>query len=179
MSASVQRFAASWSAATWLITLLVIVVAIVAMGAVLKQVEHISPGGGWERALLTLAALLLPVILMVTVIFAPLGYTVDNAGIMVNRMGRNICVPYAEIADIRLVDRRDVSFAIRVCGCGGFFGFYGRFWSKRLGKFHAYVTDTRQLVLITCTDGRKILLSPFPADVFTELVRSMRSQSEV
>lgn len=176
MSASVQRFSASWSAATWFVTLLVVVVAIVAMGVVLQQADRVASENGSKRALLTLAALIVPVILMVTVVFAPLGYTVSEMGIMVNRMGRNICIARSEIAQIELIKRRDVGFAMRICACGGFFGFYGLFWSKRLGRFRAYVTDTRHLVLVTRTDETKVLLSPFPAEVFVDMVKDMQGQ---
>jgi len=113
---------------------------------------------------------------MVTVLFAPLGYTVERAGIVINRMGRNVYVLYDDILEVQRLGRGDVGFGIRLWASGGFFGFYGSFWSRRLGRVQAYVTDTRHLVLITRVDGRKLLVSPCPADVFMELVQNKRAK---
>lgn len=170
MSIAIRRFAASWSLMTWLITLLVIVVVIIVCGAALTQAEKGSSQDVGERVSLVAVALIVPVILMASALFAPLGFTVDQAGIVVNRMGPRICIPHSEITEIRRLARRDVGFSIRLAGSGGFLGSYGRIWSTRLGKHRAYVTSSKDLVLICCRDGVKFLLSPYPAEVFIEAV---------
>lgn len=175
MPAGVQRFPASWSAMTWLVTLAVILVAVVATGAVLTKAERVAPDNDPARLRLTIAGLIVPMILMVCVAFAPLGYTVDDVGIVVNRLGPNVYILYRDIAEIRTLSRRDLGFCIRLCGSGGFFGSYGRCWSTRLGTFRVYVTDSNHLVLITRTDGTKALISPLPADVFLAVVETARA----
>ncbi|UCD51343.1 MAG: hypothetical protein JSW27_01665 [Phycisphaerales bacterium] len=178
MPTGVQRFSASWSAMTWLVTLAVVVVVVVATGAVLTKAERVSPEDESARLRLTAVALILPMILMICVLFAPLGYTIDDVGIVINRLGPNICILYSEVAEIRLINRRDLGFGVRLCASGGFFGFYGRFWSTRMGRFQAYVTDTKHLVLITRIDATKLLISPLPANLFVEVVENVRRQSQ-
>ena len=109
-------------------------------------------------------------ILIVAVVFAPLEYAVDDVGVLVKRIGPRIRILHHEIAAIRALSRREMGFSLRLCGSGGFFGFFGRFWSARLGKHRAYCTNMRDLVLIECRDGRKFVLSPHPAGAFVEAV---------
>ena len=177
MTVRTRRFSAPWSAPTWFTTLLVILVAVIAAGAVLAKVETITSDNPAARERLTATALVVPLILMVAIAFAPLGYTVDEVGIVVNRMGPNIYILHSRIVEIRRLSRRDVGFSIRLGGSGGFFGFFGRFWSTRLGRHRAYVTNTKDLVLIRCDNGVKFLLSPYPADAFVEALAQARAIS--
>jgi hypothetical protein len=170
----VQRFAARWSALTWIVTLLVIGVAIVAVGGVLSQAEKVSPDERASRAVLIAAAMVVPAALLISVVFAPLGYTVDDVGIVVNRIGPKVCVLHSEIREIRRMAPGDLGFSLRVGGSGGFFGFFGRFWSRRVGHHRMYGTNGRDLVYIERVDGVKIILSPYPAGAFVATVEAAR-----
>ena len=177
MSMRTRRFSAPWSALTWFMTLLVILVAVIATCAVLAKTEKIASDNPTARERLTVAALIVPLILMVALAFAPLGYTVDEVGIVVSRMGPNIYILHSRIVEIRRLTRRDVGFSIRLGGSGGVFGLFGRLWSTRLGRHRAYVTNTKDLVLIRCDNGVKVLLSPYPADAFVEALAQARAIS--
>jgi hypothetical protein len=61
---------------------------------------------------------------------------------------------------------------VRTGASGGFLGFYGRFWSRRLCSFRMYATNATDLVLVTKRDGSKMVLSPRDADQFIEAVGS-------
>jgi len=171
---SIRRFAAHWSLATWLLTVLCIGLVIVATGVALSQVAKIAPDDETMRERLSLAVMVIPFALMVAALFAPLGYTVDDMGIIVNRLGPKVCILHSEIKEISRVERREIGFSLRILGSGGFMGSYGRFWSARLGKHRAYMTNGKDLVLITRHNGERFLLSPFPADGFLEAVETGR-----
>ena len=153
------------------VTSLVILAAIVAVGVALTRAEDAGALG----PVLIAVAVIIPVVLMVCALFAPLGFTVDAAGVVVNRMGPKVCILHGDIAGVCCVTRQDVGFSVRLLGSGGFLGFYGRFWSGRLGKHRAYVTHARDMVLIECHSGEKFLLSPFPADIFVAAVEKARA----
>ncbi len=174
MSTSIRRFAASWSLTTWLMTSLCIALVVVVTGVALSQVEKIVPDDDVMRQRLSAVVMVVPFVLMVAVVFAPLGYTVDEIGIVVNRLGPRVCILHSDIAEIRRIGRREIGFTVRILGSGGFLGSYGRFWSSRLGKHRAYVTNAKDRVLITQHDGERFLLSPFPADGFIAAVESAR-----
>lgn len=174
MAQGMQCFAARWSPSVWTITVLVIVVVICVTAGLLWAAAHAADAGAATRMLLTAAALVPPVILCVTIFFAPLGYTVHAGLILVNRMGRPVVIACRESAEIRRMNAAEIGFAVRIVGSGGFFGWFGRFYSRRLGRFRAYITNRNAFVLVTQTDGTKIVLSPSPADVFVETVKKAR-----
>ena len=146
------------------------------MGAGLSVVENVAPDDAVMRQRLSTAVMVVPFVLVVAVLFAPLGYTVDAFGTVVNRLAPRVCILHSEIAEIRRLKRHEVGLAIRFCGSGGFFGSYGRYWSMRLGRYRAYTTNSKDLVLITRHDGMRFLLSPFPADAFIAAVENARDE---
>ena len=64
-----------------------------------------------------------------------------------------------------------IGFAWRLAGCGGFLGWFGLFYSRSLGEFWAYTGNREDLVLLTQTDGGKIVISPHPPDTFVKAVQ--------
>lgn len=55
---------------------------------------------------------------------------------------------------------RPASFGIRLWGNGGLFAATGIYWNRTYGRFRAYVTNSRKLVLVELEDGGKIIISP-------------------
>jgi len=66
---------------------------------------------------------------------------------------------------------RDLSVPPYSTGSGGFLGWFGLFYSRGLGRFWAYAGNQEDLVLMTQTDGRKIVISPHPPEAFLEAFR--------
>lgn len=152
-----------------IITAAVIFVTIFVVGMMLRI--GTGPGPAWLNPLAFVPA----VILSVTILFAPLGFTVDPVGIIVHRLGPNIYIRHEEIAAIQRIEPVQIGFGIRVFGSGGFFGFFGSFYSRRLGRFRGCITNRRDLVLIELQDGTKLVLSPHPADAFVECAQRART----
>ncbi len=173
-----QRLAARWSLSVWIVTCAVTLLVVIVIGGLIRMTMNAVPDDGdGIRALLVFAAFVPAVVLCVTIFFAPLGYTVHSQIIMVNRMGPSIVIPCWQIGDIRRLHRSDLGLTLRIFGSGGFFGAFGRFYSYRLRWFHAYLTNHRDLVLITRTDGTKILISPHPVDAFLDTLDRAREHS--
>ncbi|HPC95518.1 MAG TPA: PH domain-containing protein [Sedimentisphaerales bacterium] len=158
-----------------LATLVVILLVIVAVAVVLRAAGQPALKGTAAAKWLIAVAFLPAVMIAITVLFAPLGFTVDPVGVIVNRMGPNVYIRHEEIATIERIEPRQAGFSIRVLGSGGFFGHFGWFYSRPLGWFRCYVTDRRELVVIRLHDGRKLVLSPHPAEVFVEYVERART----
>jgi hypothetical protein len=175
MSKSSLGFAARWSLLVWGITAGVF--AAIAAGEVLLIVAvFVASEDPTVRSLLGLAALLAAGIFATVAWFAPRGYVVRPDGIVVSRLAAPLVISYHRIREVRRIDNREMGFVMRVFGSGGFLGWFGRFVSKRLGEFHAYATNRQDLVLITKTNGRKIVISPHPPDAFVDAVRRHREQ---
>ena len=173
-----QRFAARWSLSVWIVTCAVTLLVVIVVGGMIRMTTSAIPDDGdGIRALLVFAAFVPVVILCVTIFLAPVGYTVHSQIIVVNRMGPNVMIPCGQIADVRRLHQSDLGFTLRIFGSGGFFGAFGRFYSYRLRWFHAYITNHQDLVLITRTDGTKILISPHPVDAFLDALDRAQNDS--
>ncbi len=59
---------------------------------------------------------------------------------------------------------------LRLFGIGGVFGMIGVFWSRRLGRFRAWVTDPERTVVLTFPD-RTVLISPDDPAAFVANLR--------
>lgn len=168
-----QRFAARWSLSVWITTVMGIMVVAVVIVSILWTAPGKPAGLRW---LVIMLALTVPMILGITSFFAPRGYLVLPAAIVIRRVGPDVVIPYDQVAEIRRIESREIGRTIRVFGSGGFFGWFGRFHGEHLGPFLAYGSSQDQLVLITRNDGRKIVISPYPADAFLEAVSQARRQ---
>ena len=177
MARGTQRFGAKWSLAVCAITSIVILAVIAVVALTLRFATQPGPAGEPTRPWLGLLAFLPAAILSVTILFAPLGFTVGKIGIIINRMGPRIWIRHEDIADFQRIDAHAIGFRIRLFGSGGFFGFFGWFYGRRLGRFRGYITNHKDLVLITLRDGGKLVLSPHPAEAFLEYLEKNRAQT--
>lgn len=118
-------------------------------------IEHESP------VITAMEGILLPLItLYLPWIFRPQYYYLDKDVITVVRFVKNINLPYDDIVSIEKLDSKVLKGMIRLIGSGGLFGYYGLFYSGKLGKIHSYITNRDRLLLITMKNGSKHLFSP-------------------
>jgi hypothetical protein len=165
MSADAQQFAARWSPAVWIVTTTVLGV-IIGVEAMLVRLAYAPAGDNVTKALL-IVALLVPVgIVGIVALLAPWSYTIRSEAIVVNRLGPAVVLRFEQIRAIQRIDSAEIGFAWRAFGSGGFLGWFGWFYSRRVGAFLAYATNRRDLVLVTMNDGAKVIISPYPADAF-------------
>jgi len=173
MGAHSVRFSARWSGLVWLVTIAVLAVVLVAETLLVTQALS-GPAQNTDRRVLYFLLVLVPVgVFGTTASLAPWSYTVGPDGVTVRRLGSDLLIERARIREIRRIDAREIGFVWRIFGSGGFFGWFGRFQSRSLGRFTAYATNQRDLVLVTRTDGSKIILSPHPADAFVASIPSI------
>ncbi len=108
-----------------------------------------------EVAVWILTAVFLALILS-TLFFMPMSVSVDKNSITVASPLKNKKIPLKEVSDVRLCS--PTMGAIRMCGSGGFFGWYGWFKEKDFGKYFAYYGKASDCFLVTLKDGRKYML---------------------
>jgi hypothetical protein len=170
MSVGSVRFEARWSRLVWSVTIGVLVLVAVAEVLLVRAVFSFSrdqPG----HSVAVLGVLLSVGIFAGIARFAPWGYMVRPDAIVVGRLGSPLVISYERIREVRRTDSEEIGFAWRVFGSAGFLGWFGLFRSRRLGEFRACATNQRDLVLITKTNGAKIVISPHLPDAFLEAVR--------
>jgi len=170
MSVSSLRFEARWSRLVWSVTVGVLVLVVVAEVLLVRAACTFSMGQPGHSAAV-LGVLLSVGIFAAIARFAPWDYMVRPDAIVVGRLGSPLVISYQRIREVRRTDSREIGFAWRVFGSAGFLGWFGLFRSRRLGEFRACATNQRDLVLITKTNGARIVISPHLPDAFLEAVQ--------
>ena len=141
-----------------------------AMGAALLGLALTVPPAAEENTTVALVfGLAVPVgILGAAYGFAPRAYSLDADGTL--RMHRR----WFGSKSFRVTSAQTVAalFAlggIGLSGSGGAFGWYGLFWRKGTGRYHAYVTDRSKLVACRGPDGL-VMISPADPAAFLATV---------
>jgi PH (Pleckstrin Homology) domain-containing protein len=80
-----------------------------------------------------------------------------------------------DVADVRLMDRRELRHEVGWCmrvGAGGLWGGFGWLWTQRRGIVQMYVSRTDGLVWIECVAGRPWLITPEQPEAFVRALSS-------
>ena len=96
-------------------------------------------------------------------------YRVVEAELQVELPFRTARFPLEGLKDVT-PDREALRGARKIIGNDGLRAISGRFRSKRLGRFHAYVTDGERAVVLRWPD-RCVVISPDQHSLFIETVR--------
>jgi len=99
--------------------------------------------------------------------YAPAGAVITPEALrIVKRRRAPVVLPASQIESLERIDRRALRGCIRVWGCGGFLGSWGRFRCKDLGAFRGYMTDMKSLVLIHTVSEGLFVISPDSPEEF-------------
>jgi hypothetical protein len=170
MSVNSARFEARWSRSVWGVTVGVLVL-VMAAEVLLVRAAFGAPRGQPGHSAAVVGMLLSVSIFAGIARFAPWHYLVRPDGIVVGRLGAPLVIAYPGIREVRRTGLDEIGFAWRVFGSAGFLGWFGLFRSRTLGEFRACATNQRDLVLITKTNGTKLVISPHQPEAFVEAVR--------
>lgn len=168
----IVRFAAPWGQTLRIMTLVgvLILVAIALIGLV---VHMPADAPGWITAVWWLSMVVLPLGLVVGGAgFTIRGYTLTPEVLWVERLGWRSRLPLTHLVNAT-VHPRAMQGSIRTFGNGGLFCFAGRYWSRSLGHYRAYVTDFSRTVILEFPD-RKVVVSPDRPAEFVERLHHQR-----
>lgn len=128
------------------------------------------------------AVFLVPLVFFVTPVIvlyavsgeAPVGYTLDDNVLRIERRAGAVSIPLSSIREVRELPAQVTLW--RVGGSGGWLGFYGEFKSRDLGQVTMYATRSDQRVLVV-TAGRPCVITPASPDAFiAEMETRLRSR---
>ncbi len=157
-----MHFSAPWNIATKLSTGLAVVI-LFALPMMLTQVD--SPP---ELAAVVIGISV--VILAISYLLAPRGYAVEGGNIEIRRSLFPVTIAGSEIECVKPLSKPDMGATMRVFGNGGLFGFYGVFYSRKLGRHKWYASRTNHLVGIETRGGGWVVISPDDPAKFVEAV---------
>lgn len=114
-------------------------------------------------------------ICVLALIYAPLSISVDDENVNINRSLRIKSIPIADIAAVYLC--QPTMSERRICGSGGWFGYWGWFKEPSIGRYFAYYGKSSDCFLVQLKDGRQYLLGcKYPADVVEFINNSIVSR---
>ena len=151
---------ASMSASVSLITKLLVLLAVAFVGL-----------GVWGLfvslwPLLLVAVFIWIVFWFVWVTYRPRRFEIGEGGLGIVWPIRRREYALHEITSVRRIEAGEVGLAIRLFGAGGLWGLFGLCWSKKLGKFDAFITGREGMVLVSFRSRRPLLITPQDPDEF-------------
>ena len=162
-----KTYEAKWDKTVKIVTVIAMTVMLAGMGVLLfaavnselTGIKALIPWIGFLFAMLTLGAAYL---------IRPIRYTVGPSKIKIIRPVGEIELKKSEIHSIHVLNKKSLGLSARKFGVGGLFGYMGKFYTKPIGHYTAYVTDRNNLVLIKLKSGKKYLISPENTDWVTD-----------
>ena len=113
----------------------------------------------------------LAVIVLFGLFYMPLSISADKYAIYIRRFLRVKAIP---MSDVKSVTIFPVPLkAMRLCGSGGFMGYWGWFREPGIGRYFAYYGDPRDCFLVELSNGRKYVLGCRNAGAMVEHIRGM------
>lgn len=160
-------FKCSWSRGVVAITVLCSVLNIAVLFFVIVLDE-------WPSDMLWIKYLtvtFLSVFIIYGIAMMPLNLKVCPEKIVLKRLFDTKSIPVDKIEEIRIISKSEILKSIRICGSGGWFGYWGWFKNRSLGFYTMSATDLDKLILV-CTDRKKYVLSCSHHIDFVEKVKS-------
>lgn len=113
----------------------------------------------WDKqkgdALILLAILV--TLLIVSLYYYPQSIEATDKELVIHRQFKDKVFPYSSI---KSVDRCYPSIGgLRLCGSGGFFGYWGYFTDIVIGNYFGYYGNRSQCILVKLTDGKQYVIS--------------------
>lgn len=108
-----------------------------------------------------IAAIFILIAIVAALAFAPRGYVIEGKKLHVRTVMARFTYDLSQLSDVRVAAAREVFSpgTVRTFGVGGLFGYYGYFKNPQLGKFLAFATDRKRLVVLRFPQ-KTLVISP-------------------
>lgn len=98
----------------------------------------------------------------------PISYEIAETHIIIHQQFSKVIIDKQSIISVREVPPGDLSNSIRTFGVGGLFGFFGKFYNRKIGKMQWYATRRNNAVLIVTTNNSNIIITPDQPAAFVD-----------
>lgn len=131
------------------------VVSVFCMGVLLCMFlwQHSKPDVGWAVWVLLGAVVFL---CLMALLYAPVSISLDSGKLTLHTPMLRKSIPVAKIVIVELWPPTMAEG--RVIGSGGFFGYYGIFREKSIGRYRAFYGKASNCFLVTLKSGYKYML---------------------
>ena len=147
-----------WDKTLWVMTFACFALWIGLSGWFVFQIFTTDNDSTMLASLLVLNAIFLPTILACEGL-APQRLEVGEEQIVVLRRYKSVVINRDEIKSVQPLSKSDFRGVIRTCGVGGLFGYFGHYYSNKLGSFRLFATSFQNLFLSKLCSGKSVVIS--------------------
>jgi hypothetical protein len=163
-----QRFeAAPWATALKAVSALGTLILV----GVAWAASRSAPPSGLEHHVGALVALLSPAVAVGAILFVVRGYEIDSIELRIERLLWTTGIPLPAVARV-WADPKALRGSLRIFGNGGLYSITGLYWSRKLGRYRAFITDPKRTVVVLGA-GRVLVVSPSEPALFVDRVRAL------
>ena len=109
-----------------------------------------------QKSIFYTLLVMLVIMLVFGLCFSPIAIKVEAGKVVIISPLMNHSITISEIESVELF--KPTMGAVRICGSGGFMGYWGKFAEGDIGKYTAYYGKASDCFLVRLKDGRKYLL---------------------
>ncbi len=147
-----------WDRTLWVLTFAFFVLWVGLSGWLLYMVFNSGDAVSYLTPLVILNVTFLPTMIACEGL-APQRLEISADGIVVLRRYKSVVISREEIKSIELLSKNDMRGAIRIGGVSGLFGYFGNYYTRKIGSFKLYATSFKNLYLIRKWDGKSVVIS--------------------
>ena len=147
-----------WSRSLWVATFAVFIFWAGFSAWNLWQIFTLDDSQAPLYTLILLNALMLPTVLICEGL-APQRLEIGEKKLVILRRYKSLTIYADEVFSVEELPKNALRGAIRTCGVGGLFGYFGSYYKSNIGAFKLYATSTDHLFLIRLKNGKKIVIS--------------------
>lgn len=144
-----------WDRRLWVLTFVVFIVWIGASAWLIYTLDT-TPDN--LATLIVLNVVMLPTVLICEGL-APQRLEIGEKKLVILRRYKSITIYADEVFSVDPLPKSGLRGAIRTCGVGGCFGYFGSYYKSNIGAFKLYATAFDHLFLIRLKNGKKIVIS--------------------
>lgn len=147
-----------WDRTLWVMTFVVFIFWVGFSAWNIWQIFTIEDSQGPLIALLILNVIMLPTVLICEGL-APQRLEIGEKKLVILRRYKSVTIYADEVFSVDPLPKNGLRGAVRTCGVGGLFGYFGSYYKSNIGAFKLYATSLENLFLIRLANGKKIVIS--------------------
>ena len=148
----------TWSKTLWVLTFLVFIIWVGLSAWILWKIFTIEDSRESLIELIILNAVMLPTVL-ISEGLAPQRLEIGEKKLVILRRYKSVTINADEVLSVDQLPKNALRGAVRTCGVGGLFGYFGHYYAGLIGSFKLYATSFDNLFLIRLANGKKIVIS--------------------
>ncbi len=147
-----------WSKTVWITTFSFFILWVGVSGYMLYMIFSQTDNTEHLVGLVLFNVIMLPTMLACEGL-APQRLEVGESQIVILRRYKSVTISRDEVKSVEQLPQGAMRGAIRTCGVGGLFGFFGKYYTRSIGSFSLYATSSENLFLIRKWDGKNIVVA--------------------